>query len=304
MFREGTRAKVAAAAGCVVAFALSSACTAGNSAKSSTMASASAAGRAAGSARSEPAAAAQVALPYTTGRVDVVTATMSITTRRVDQAADTIATVALAQGGRVDGDQRTAADVAPTATVVVRVPPARLIAVMTAVGRLGTQTSRTVTRDDVTTTKADIDARAGALATSVARLQHLLSTASGVATLLQVEKVLTSRQSDLDALRARQRALDDQVALSTLTVTLVGTTAPPVTRHRHFHATGFGAAVGRSFHGLGVAITVVVAGVGYALPFAVVGGVIVGVVVAGVLLLGRRRRRPGPPATTAVPDSP
>jgi len=179
----------------------------------------------------------------------------------------------------------------------VRVPPERLAAVMTAVGRLGKETARTLSRDDVTTSKADVDARARALATSVTRLQHLLSTASGVGTLLQVEKVLTSRQSDLDSLRARQRALNDEIALSTLTVTLSAKAPPAKAKaHHHFHATGFGAAVGRSIHGLGVAITVAVAAAGYALPFAVVV-----VAVGAALLILRRRRRHDEPAAT--PDA-
>ena len=296
-------ARLAAAAAVSVALTLVSGCTASTSGKSSSMGAASGAASAVGRGQAGPAHVAPAASVPPVARVDVVTATMSITTRRVDEAADRVAAVASAEGGRVDGDQRSAGNGARTATAIVRVPPARLPAVMTAVGRLGTETARTLTREDVTTSKADVDARARALATSVARLQHLLSTAGGVGTLLQVEKVLTSRQGDLDALRARQRALADEIALSTLTVTLTSTAPPTVTTHRHFHATGFGAAVGKSIHGLGVAITVVVAGVGYALPFAVVGVVVVGLVV-GAMLLGRRGRRRSPPAAATAPDSP
>jgi uncharacterized protein DUF4349 len=290
----------------VVILALTSSCTGGGNAKSADGAGpveASSAAGAAGLAPAEPsraAAAAGVAAAAkpAVDRVDVVTATMSVTTRQVDTAADRVAALASANGGRVDGDERSAGDGVRTASVTVRLPPARLLTVMTAVDRLGKETGRTLNRDDVTTSKADVDARASALATSVTRLQHLLSTAGGVGTLLQVEKVLTSRQGDLDSLRARQRTLTDEIALSTLTVTLSATAkpvkAPP---HHHFHATGFGAAVGTSIHGLGVAITVAVAAVGYALPFAVLA-----VLVAGVALFLRRRRRHRPPTPAASPD--
>jgi Domain of unknown function (DUF4349) len=298
MLGRRSHRRVAAIGACVVVLALTSGCTS-DGAKSSSM-QASAAG-AAGSTAAAPArrtaGAAGLSTP-TVDRVDVVTATMSVTTRQVDGAADRIATVVTTNRGRVDGDERSAGAGTPTATVTVRVPPARLLAVMTAVDRLGKETGRTLSRDDVTTSKADVDARASALATSVTRLQHLLSTAGGVGTLLQVEKVLTSRQGDLDSLRARQRTLTDEIALSTLTVTLSATAkpvkAPP---HHHFHATGFGAAVGKSIHGLGVAITVAVAAVGYALPFAVLA-----VLVAGVALFLRRRRRHRPPTPAANPD--
>lgn len=288
--QRSSRRAVTAAAG-VVILALTSGCTGHDSAKSSSQASY--AGSAAGAVPAQESRAAVGAAANgvdasapAIDRVDVVTATMSITTRQVDAAADRIATLASANGGRVDGDQRSAGDGVRTAVETVRVPPQGLATVMTAVDRLGKETARTLSRDDVTTSKADIDARARALSTSVTRLQHLLSTAGGVGTLLQVEKVLTSRQSDLDSLRARQRALNDEIALSTLTVTLRATAAPVKAKPaHHFRATGFGAAVGKSIHGLGVAITVVVAAVGYALPFAVPVAM-----VAGALLFLRRRR--------------
>lgn len=302
MIGRRSQRRVATIAACAVTLALTSGCTGNDSAKSSA-AGGVAQASSAGAAASLPAAAgarkaAAVSTPAV-NRVDVVTATMSITTRQVDESADRIATVASTNGGRVDGDERSAGDGRPTATVTVRVPPQRLLTVMTAVDRLGKETGRTLSRDDVTTSKADMDARARALATSVTRLQHLLATAGGVGTLLQVEKILTSRQGDLDSLRAQQRALNDEIALSTLTVTLRATAAPVKAKaQHHFHATGFGAAVGKSIHGLGVAITVAVAAVGYALPFAVPA-----VLLAGAVLLLRRRRRHQGPAAAATPDA-
>ncbi len=300
--QRSSRRAVTAAAG-VVILALTSSCTGHDGAKSSSQASY------AGSAGAVPAQESRAAVGSAANgvdasapaidRVDVVTATMSVTTRQVDAAADRIATLAAANGGRVDGDQRSAGDGVRTAVETVRVPPQGLTTVMTAVDRLGKETARTLSRDDVTTSKADIDARALALSTSVTRLQHLLSTAGGVGTLLAVEKVLTSRQSDLDSLRARQRALNDEIALSTLTVTLRATAAPVKAKPaHHFRATGFGAAVGKSIHGLGVAITVVVAAVGYALPFAIPIALL-----AGALLFLRRRRRPAEPTVAAGPDA-
>jgi Domain of unknown function (DUF4349) len=140
----------------------------------------------------------------------------------------------------------------------------------------------------VTASKADVDARVLALATSVTRLRDLLSTATDVSALLQVETTLTAREADLSSLRARQRALNDEVSLATLTVTITTKAAKPV-RH-HFHATGFLAAVGSSFHGLGVAAMVAIAGIGYVLPVLLP----VGLVGAVVLGLRRRRRRRGP----------
>ena len=175
------------------------------------------------------------------------------------------------------------------ATLTLRILPEKIDAVITAVDALGTESARTLKRDDVTTSKADIDARVAALSTSVTRLQHLLSTASGVGTLLQVEKVLTARESDLSSLRARQRSLDDEVSLATLTVSITTKAKAKVVLkpHRHhFRATGFLAAVESSLHGLGVTAMVVIAALGYVLPVVLP----IGLVAAAVFGVRRRRR--------------
>lgn len=287
------RYRVVTAVVIVAGLGLLSGCSGSNSTKSASGAGLVHASDAAGAA-AEPAAArapaAQVA------RSVVVTATVSLVAARVDAVADRVDALAARGGGRVDGDRRSSAGSDRTATLTLRVPGTRVDPLIAAVDQLGTETGRSVKRDDVTTAKADVDARVATLATSVTRLRHLLGTAAGVGTLLQVEKVLTAREADLSSLRASQRALNDQIDLATITVTITTKAAAAV--HRHFHATGFLAAVGSSIHGIGVTVTVIIAVLGYVLPVAVP----IGLVTAAGFALRRRRRSPaGPvdgPATT------
>ena len=252
-----------------------------------------AAGSAAGLAPGRVQAASAASAASVTGPAErsvVVTATVSLVAAKVDDVADKVDALAVKNGGRIDGDQRSSVGSDRTATLTLRVLPARIDAVISAVDTLGNERARTLRRDDVTTSKADIDARVATLSTSVTRLRHLLGTAIGVATLLQVEKVLTARESDLSSLRATQRALDDQVSLAALTVTITAKAKPKptvVVHHHHFRATGFLAAVDSSVHGLGVTATVVIAAVGYVLP------VLLPIGLVAALVLGVRRRRRG-----------
>lgn len=216
----------------------------------------------------------------------VRTASVDVRTAAVDAAANKIIAMATPNGGRVDSDQRRNAGADRTAEIVLRVRPDRLDAVVGAVGALGQETARSIEGQDVTTTRADVTARVAALATSVKRLRQLLSRSGTVSDLVELERQLTTRESDLEAMRARQTALLDQIDLATLTVNL---SVPPnviaAAGPRGIHPTGFFAAVGSGFHAVVVGVRLVLAGVGYALPAMVPAGIVV------LLVLQWRRRR-------------
>gem|GEM_PF-3258920 len=93
----------------------------------------------------------------------------------------------------------------------------------------------------------DLDARITAAQASVDRVQGFLEHASTTSELLSTEQALSQRQSDLEALRGQRTALADQVAMSTLLVSLT----PP--GHPAVEAPGprtFTAGLGLGWHGL------------------------------------------------------
>ncbi|MEV0945921.1 DUF4349 domain-containing protein [Rhodococcus sp. NPDC049939] len=121
-------------------------------------------------------------------------------------------------GGRVDQitEQPGSDDQDPSSSMTVRVPADDLDTVLDDLRELGTVTSISVTRSDVTMQSQDLDARIAALTESVSRLQELITSATSTADLIEAEKALSDRQGELDSLTAQQRLLNEQVELATI----------------------------------------------------------------------------------------
>ncbi|WP_228827953.1 DUF4349 domain-containing protein [Nocardia beijingensis] len=157
--------------------------------------------------------------PATT-RKEVVTGSVEITADAPIAAAGTIIDQVRAAGGRVDSrtEQPGTDDTEPSATLVVRLPADKTDAFIAGLGGVGRITRVSTNRDDVTMHWEDLDARIKALQASVDRLRGLIAGATTTSDLIAAEQALSSRQGELDSLTAQKRRLDDQVALSTLTI--------------------------------------------------------------------------------------
>ncbi|GGA61880.1 hypothetical protein GCM10011490_10280 [Pseudoclavibacter endophyticus] len=73
---------------------------------------------------------------------------------------------------------------------------------------------------DVTMETVDLQARIQSLEASVESLRGMLAEATSVDDMLAVEETLSAREAELQSLRAQEAALADQVAMSTLSVTI------------------------------------------------------------------------------------
>ncbi|WP_406270669.1 DUF4349 domain-containing protein [Nocardia sp. NBC_00881] len=152
-------------------------------------------------------------------RKEVVTGSVEITADAPVAAAGTIADRVREVGGRIDSrTEQPGTDDEPSATLTVRVPADKTDTFIDALGGVGRVTRVSTNRDDVTMQWEDLDARIKALQASVDRLRALIAGATNTADLLNAEQAMTSRQGELDSLTAQKRHLDDQVALSTLTI--------------------------------------------------------------------------------------
>lgn len=74
---------------------------------------------------------------------------------------------------------------------------------------------------DVGAQISDVDARIAALEASLARLTALMDEASDITDVISLEQAISQRQSELDALRAQQRDLANQTAMSQISLTLM-----------------------------------------------------------------------------------
>jgi hypothetical protein len=217
------------------------------------------------------------------------TATLSVAVTdpaAVATAATKAEELTTAVGGEVFSEQRISGKHA-TAALQLKVPPADLSEVLTALSALGVERSRSLSTQDVTTTVADVSARLQSARDSIARLRTLFARAVRVSDVIAIENELASREADLESLEAQQRSLDAETDFATVNVRLeVATPATvhkkPITGHRE---SAFVHGLRRGWHHFASAASWVLTAVATALPFAV----LVALVVA-LLGWGRRRR--------------
>ena len=169
--------------------------------------------------------------------------------------------------------------------LTLRVPEVALDRVMDQVAELGTLTSRGQSSTDVTGQYIDTASRLRTQRESVDRVRALLSKATKLGEVVQIESELSRRQGDLESLQAQLAALDDQTTLTTLTVNLApdadtSAATPPQSAFVAGLADGWDALV----KSVSAALTIV----GAVLPFALLAAAI------ALPLLALRRRRTVP----------
>lgn len=272
-------------------------------------AAAAAVGTAAGPARAVGRAAAPDVA--TTARSRILTASVSLQVADVAGAAAAAARAATAVGGYVGTEQLDAAGITkggngrPTATSTLRVPPARLDAVLSALTSLGKVTAQQRSDTDVTGRVADLDARLVTQRASLVRLRGLFAAARDLPQVTALEQALTSREADLESLTAQRRALAGQVDDATVTATFTAPVPPAVVRAST--PLGFVRGLDGGWSALLGTARVAAATLGALVPFLPV------LAVVALLVLWRRRVRSrrdggtsdrtappaGPPAATA-----
>ncbi len=120
--------------------------------------------------------------------------------------------------------------------VSLSVPADQLDAALDDIAGAGQVITRSVSADDVTGQVVDIDARVKTMRDSIARLQELMQRAGSLKDVTDLESELTQRQADLESLLAQQSALSEQVARSTISVTLVSNASDAVAARGGFLA--------------------------------------------------------------------
>lgn len=155
-------------------------------------------------------------------RAVVRTATLVVEVEDVRRAADAARALAQGSGGELAAEQSTAGADDARSVLTLRVPGTRLDATVDKLAALGDERERAVTSDDVTEELVDLDSRVATQRASVARVRALLERASGLGDVVKIEGELAKREAELESLTARMRAVEDRVAMSTVTLTLVG----------------------------------------------------------------------------------
>lgn len=229
----------------------------------------------------------------------ITTATATVEVADVSDGIAEISTIAEKSGGYVESTDvsRSADEAEPvdggeaaslplprregTGWISIRVPSAELTAVIAELDATGDVLASSVSRSDVTTQAIDLRARVEATKASVARLTELMGQSGSLNDLIQAEVALSDRQAQLESYEQQLTMLEDQVAMSSLSVSL--TTAPA---HAEPDPSGFGSGLLSGWNGLIASVNALVLVTGFLLPWLGVAAIVI-----MILLLIRRARR-------------
>jgi hypothetical protein len=224
--------------------------------------------------------------------------TASTTIEVADVPAGSAQVVALAGqfSGSVQNQDQSNADGVSYANLVVRIPADQLDAFMEALNGIGTVQSLSIAAADVTPQVLDIEARIASLEASIARLEELQSQAANVADLVAIETELANRQGELDSLTSQRDYYADQVAMSTVYISLTPTSAQGIV------TPDFAGGLQQGWQALLNFLAFAVTAAGFLLPVLLLAGVIT-IVVLAIVRAVRRRRRQGAASSETISSS-
>ena len=165
----------------------------------------------------------ETADPVDTGRDIIRTAVVSAEVPDVAAASQQVINSVERVGGLLfNQDTRIGnGDEANRTTLVFRVPPSDFQRVLNDLDGIGTLLDKQVDATDVTGRVVDLRSRITSTELSVERLRGFLAGATDLNQIATFENELRNRETDLESLRGQLRTLENQVALSTITISLI-----------------------------------------------------------------------------------
>jgi len=154
-------------------------------------------------------------------RVDVVRyGNVSLEVSDAEASIKSITELITANGGYLSGSSRYGQDDQLYVSATFRVPATNFDSVMSGLREQGDVLSEDVSSYEVTMQLVDLEARLKNLRASETAFLALLDRASSVSDAVAVQAELSRVQGDIEAFEAQRAALADQVAMSSINVTL------------------------------------------------------------------------------------
>ncbi|WP_347242145.1 DUF4349 domain-containing protein [Streptomyces sp. IB2014 016-6] len=237
------------------------------------------------------------------------TATLSVEVKSVTKALAKARNVALDAGGVVEDETTERIDDTHVASnVVLRVPEAEYDSVLTELAGTGKLLARSANAKDVTEQVVDVNSRIATQRASVNRVRKLMDQAEDITDVVALESQLNTRQSELEALLAKQASLADRTTMATVTLDL--SERPKEEKDSGDGDPGFLDALGGGWDALVTVLRWIVVVIAAILPFVAALAVLLGLwLLFGARLRSRRTRTPAPApvpagshAPAAVPD--
>ncbi|MET9513776.1 DUF4349 domain-containing protein [Streptomyces sp. NPDC002994] len=174
-----------------------------------------------GSGARKPADSAGAKKPPLTKTHVIRTATLSVEVDNATKALATARTVAENAGGIVGNETTELIDDSHVySRIVLRVPQEEYDAVLKELAGTGKLLDRKADAKDVTDQVVDVDSRIKSQRTSVARVRDMMDRATKISDVVMLEGELSTRQTELEALLARQASLKDRTTMATITLAL------------------------------------------------------------------------------------
>ncbi|WP_427889772.1 DUF4349 domain-containing protein [Kribbella sp. GL6] len=150
-------------------------------------------------------------------------------------------------------------------SLVLKVPTKSFETAIQQLSDLGKRLQIHQESQDVTEQVVDVASRIESQRASLDRMRALMTKANTIGDIVSVESELTRRESDLEALLAKQKNLSLQTDLATLTLTLTEKGKPPVQVEKPDK--GFLAGLKSGWHAFTAAFSALATAVGALLPF-------------------------------------
>jgi hypothetical protein len=154
------------------------------------------------------------------------------------------------------------------ANLVLKVPTKSFETAIQRLSDLGKRLQIHQESSDVTEQVVDVASRIESQRASLERMRALMTKANTIAEIVSVESELTRRESDLEALLAKQKNLSLQTDLATLTLTLTEKGKPPV-ETEPAQDKGFVGGLKGGWHAFTAVFSALATAVGAMLPFLV-----------------------------------
>lgn len=151
----------------------------------------------------------------------ISSASLTVETNDVAGTKPRALSIVAAKNGYLFADESSYGEEA-TATLTVKVPPAVFSETLEDLGRLGELRAQQVSSEDVTDQVIDLESRITAAEGSLARTGELLSKATALTEIRQLEDEFARRQVDLEKLRGQQKTLEGRIDFATIVLTLHG----------------------------------------------------------------------------------
>jgi Domain of unknown function (DUF4349) len=197
----------------------------------------------------------------------VYTADLSMRAGDITRAAAEAKRIVSSAGGYVGNENATEDPGShPSATIVFKIPSAAYQGVLGQLSssRIGRRLSLRQQADDVTQEVADVNSRVKSARATLASFRKLLDRADGVSDIVQLEQEITTRETELESLQARQKSLRAQTSYATVTLRLGGTAT---TSGEHRGPKGFGGGASSGWHAFTTFLGGLALVVGWLLPF-------------------------------------